>query len=233
MVVKSIFSFFGPPGAGKGTLAQNCAELLDFEILSVGNLCRQQILLKTDIGKRVKKFLDDSHLIADELIAHMVNDWVLSKIQIKDVLILDGFPRTKQQVELFKSFLNRFLPEIKFVVFNFDISKEISFKRCLQRLTCTNIDCFVSSSNYLSTNNKMRCGFCGSMLKKRKDDYFSNLSVRLDKFFKHKDKLLNFYKEIGQLVEFLDIDEKTTIEVFDYFVKKCVIKDKKTTGLLK
>lgn len=226
MAVKKIFSFFGPPGAGKGTLAQLCARKMNFEILSVGNLCRQQVLLKTDIGKRINSYLLSNNLIDDELIVNMVNDWVLSQSNNISNLILDGFPRTISQFNLFKAFINKFLPEIDFFVFNFDINSKKAFKRTLNRLVCTNINCCYVTSESLCRNNHRVCKFCGSILKKRNDDSHLMLKKRIDKFFRHKDKLLSYYKHIGQPVEVLRIEDQNINGIYAYFVDICCKNDK-------
>ena len=231
MAVKKIFSFFGSPGAGKGTLAQSCAEKLNFEILSVGNLCRQQILLKTDIGKKIEESLNRNSLISDELIVNMVNDWVLSRNNTAETLILDGFPRTTLQVKLFNDFLNRFLPKVQFLVINFEILRDIAFKRALQRLTCLNLDCLSVCSSNSEAEGKQRCLLCGSKAEKRKDDTPDNLEKRFDKFPEYKEELLSFYKKIGQPVENFDIEDKNIEDVFNYFVKTFLPHDKYTKEL--
>lgn len=217
MAVKKIYSFFGSPGAGKGTLAQLCAQNLNFEILSVGSLCRQQVLLNTDIGKKIDKALKCNSLIDDKLILSMVNDWVLSNLMSTEVLILDGFPRTIMQVDLFKSFLNRYLPVVEFLIFDFEISQKLAFKRVNARLICSNINCFKIA---LQSEVGSICKFCGSGLEKRADDNERILNNRLEKFFRHKRKLLSYYLDIGLPVEILNVENKNINELFNYFAKK-------------
>lgn len=226
MAVKKIFSFFGSPGSGKGTLAQSCAEKLNFEILSVGNLCRKQILLKTDVGNKIEESLRSNCLIPDQLIVDMVSDWVLSKIPKSNILILDGFPRTILQVKIFNSFLKRNLPKILFLVINFRISRDLAFKRALRRRICLNQDCLFISSNDLMSKDITRCNVCGSSVDKRIDDTNKNLEKRFEKFPEYKKELLSFYTKIGQKVVDLNIEDKNASDVYDYFLDKFLMQHK-------
>ncbi len=220
MAVKKIFSFFGSPGAGKGTLAQNCAEKLNFEILSVGNLCRKQILLQTDVGNKIEESLRKNCLIPDQLIVDMVSDWILSKSAKADILILDGFPRTILQVKLFNSFLKRNLPKILFLVINFKIPRDLALKRTLQRRTCVNQDCLFICSDNFESKDVTRCNICGSSVEKRIDDTNENLEKRFEKFPEYEKELLNFYAKIGQQVKDLNIENKNASDVYDCFLDK-------------
>lgn len=107
MVVKKIYSFL-IAGASEGTSAQGYAEKLNFEILSVGNLCRQQVLLKQTLVKKIQESLDFDFLIFDELLVNLFIDRVFSKKNAEQTLILDGLSRIILQVKFFNNFLNRF-----------------------------------------------------------------------------------------------------------------------------
>src|SRR5271170_593774 len=98
---KIIFSFFGAPGSGKGTLAERAARDLKFEVLSTGNLCRKHISQQTELGKKLDLYVKKGQLIPDELITLMVKEWLELAIQREVPIILDGYPRTKGQAAHF------------------------------------------------------------------------------------------------------------------------------------
>lgn len=221
MAVK-IYSFFGPPGSGKGTLAQFSAQKMNFEILSVGNLCRKLIAFNFDLGKEIKRYLDSESLIPDELIVNMVNDWVLSKVDSSNNLILDGFPRNIVQAELFLKFLNKYLPTAEFNVINFELSQDLALNRVLGRLMCLNSSClYVCTSFNREVDNKV-CNFCGAFVEKRKGDDLNILRKRFNKFSIFSQRLLKFYHEANVLVKNLNVENKKATEVFCYFRDKLV-----------
>ena len=102
---KIIFSFFGPPGSGKGTLAERAARELNFEVLSTGNLCRKHIAQKTALGEKLDFYVKKGQLIPDELITLMVKEWLESTLEAQVPIILDGYPRTKGQASHFLEML--------------------------------------------------------------------------------------------------------------------------------
>ena len=88
----------GPPGGGKGTQSKFLIDEFNIPQISTGDMLREHIKNKTEIGKKVKEFLDNGILVADSLILDMM------EIRFKDKdcengFILDGFPRTIVQAE--------------------------------------------------------------------------------------------------------------------------------------
>ena len=73
----------GPPGAGKGTQAKRLAETLGLSHVSTGEIFRQNISRKTELGLRVKELLEDGILVPDDLTIELVQDQIdLSLIHI-------------------------------------------------------------------------------------------------------------------------------------------------------
>jgi adenylate kinase len=87
----------GPPGAGKGTQAERVAKAYQIQTISTGDIFRANVAQKTDLGLRVKEYLDRGAYVPDEL----TNAMVLERLAEDDVssgFLLDGFPRTLPQV---------------------------------------------------------------------------------------------------------------------------------------
>lgn len=95
---------FGPPGAGKGTQAKLLEEKLGIPQLSTGDIFRKNIKEQTELGKMVTSILDQGKLVSDEIVVRLVQDAV-DKPDYKNGYILDGFPRTVVQAEMFDAFL--------------------------------------------------------------------------------------------------------------------------------
>lgn len=88
----------GPPGAGKGTQAKALAQQSGWLQLSTGDLFRDHIRRQTDLGRRVKKILDDGLYVPDDITVDMV------RARLRDIprstrVLFDGFPRTVAQAE--------------------------------------------------------------------------------------------------------------------------------------
>ncbi|GGZ23336.1 adenylate kinase [Echinicola pacifica] len=89
---------FGPPGAGKGTQSEKLIAKYQLEHISTGDLFRKHLGEGTDLGKLAKKYMDEGHLVPDEVVIGMVDDKIKSSTSAKG-FILDGFPRTVAQAE--------------------------------------------------------------------------------------------------------------------------------------
>jgi len=97
----------GPPGAGKGTQASRIATAFGVPAISTGDIFRANIREQTPLGVRVKAILDAGDLVPDAL----TNDLIADRISQTDAahgFLLDGYPRTEEQVK----FLDAFLAEL-------------------------------------------------------------------------------------------------------------------------
>lgn len=90
--------FFGPPGAGKGTVACKLAQALSIPHISTGDIFRAHIQNQTELGKKAKSILESGQLIPDELTTELVASR-LAEADAKKGYILDGYPRTLAQAQ--------------------------------------------------------------------------------------------------------------------------------------
>ncbi|MDD2385561.1 MAG: adenylate kinase [Bacteroidales bacterium] len=86
----------GPPGCGKGTQAKLIAKHLGFEHISTGDILRREILASTDLGKLAQAKIDDGNFVPDNVACEMITNFIKNNQHIKG-MVLDGFPRTKNQ----------------------------------------------------------------------------------------------------------------------------------------
>lgn len=214
----TIFSFFGPPGAGKGTLAERCRKELGFETLSTGDLCRKHVMLNTELGKKVAAQMKEGTLVADEYIIAMVKGYLLEKTDFSKPIILDGFPRTARQAQLFVEVLRHNNITLKFRVVRFDIPHDDIIKRLSNRLVCLDKDCqAIYSRISLPPQREGICDKCNSMLGQRSDDAIDVIRERLAIYPTYEQELLTFYNSINQPVDVLTINAKSAVKVFELF----------------
>ena len=114
--------FLGPPGAGKGTIAQLAKDALGIPHISSGQLFRDQIALGSPLGKKVEATLKAGNLVDDETTIEFVKER-LEADDVKKGYILDGFPRTIAQAEAMCIFSR---PE---AVINFTLTDEQIIRR--------------------------------------------------------------------------------------------------------
>jgi len=216
------FIFSGPPGAGKGTLAQLCKQKLGWVQLSTGDLCRKHISEGTSFGKQLDFVIKSGKLVDDTVILEMVTEWIEQHIVMAKAIIFDGFPRTLVQAELFVELLEKRFPQLSMQIINFEISDEILVERLVARRTCQNKKCqaIYSVRKCSSRNPKIKeiCDLCKSSLIQRVDDLPETVIKRLQVYHQHEKLLLNYCEKQGFKIEALNV--KQSIEkIFDKFVE--------------
>ena len=87
----------GPPGAGKGTQAALLAKRFGIPAISTGDIFRENVAGKTELGVEAKGYMDRGEYVPDDLTNALVRDR-LSKPDCQDGFLLDGYPRTIDQV---------------------------------------------------------------------------------------------------------------------------------------
>lgn len=87
----------GTPGAGKGTQAQRLSETFGIPAISTGDIFRHNVKNETELGKQAKAYMDRGEYVPDSLTNDLVRDR-LSQADATDGFLLDGYPRTADQV---------------------------------------------------------------------------------------------------------------------------------------
>ena len=94
----------GPPGAGKGTQAHRLSQALGVPAISTGDIFREHLRNETELGLKAKAFMDAGNNVPDTLTNDLVRDR-LSQPDAADGFLLDGYPRTTDQVRALDEFL--------------------------------------------------------------------------------------------------------------------------------
>jgi len=101
----SRFLLIGPPGAGKGTQAARLAESYGIPAISTGDIFRYNVKNETELGKLAKSFMDRGEYVPDSVTNDLVRDR-LNMDDAADGFLLDGYPRTADQVNELDSILD-------------------------------------------------------------------------------------------------------------------------------
>lgn len=94
----------GPPGAGKGTQAVRLAEFYGVPAISTGDIFRSNVKNETELGKQAKAFMDAGDNVPDSLTNALIRDR-LAEADAADGFLLDGYPRTTDQVRELDEYL--------------------------------------------------------------------------------------------------------------------------------
>ena len=182
----------GVPGSGKGTQAKLMAEKYRVPQISSGELLRQAVTEKTELGKRVASIIAAGELVSDGIVIDAVTERLRSN-ESKRGFVLDGFPRTipqAQQLDTRLGWMNRPLQ----LVLYFSLSPAVVKKRTLGRLECA--ECGASYNRYFSPPAKRGiCDHCGSKaLAQRPDDNQRAVRARLDAYEQDTAPLITYFK---------------------------------------
>ena len=179
----------GPPGAGKGTQAKFIAKKFNLYQLSTGDLLREEIKNKTEIGKKIKHVIAHGDFVVDEIVNQLLKT-VTTNSSNRNSIIFDGYPRNINQAENLETILNADNQSINFILF-LKVTREVIEKRILGRITCEK--CNKTFNKYLNNEEieKHKCG--NNYLKKREDDNQEVIITRYQEYMKKTKQVLDFY----------------------------------------
>jgi adenylate kinase len=206
----------GAPGAGKGTQAEMLTKLYNIPCISTGNIFREHIANKTQLGNLAKEYMDQGKLVPDSLVIELVKDR-LSKDDCKNGMILDGFPRTIPQAEALDEMLSEMNMPIDSVI-NVEVPDEVIIDRMSGRTVCPS--CGASYHKLFKIENVAgKCNECNSSLVQRDDDKEETVRKRLEIYHAQTKPLIAYYKQQDKV---LDIDGVGPVDEVRARVKKAL-----------
>jgi adenylate kinase len=196
--VSAFVVMLGPPGAGKGTQAKLLAEKLGVPHVSSGDLFRDHLGRKTELGLLAKEYMDRGDLVPDDVTVGMVVERI-GRPDCRDGVILDGFPRTLSQAAALDSALTERGQGVT-VVPLIQVADEEIVKRLTARRVCRNCGA-VYNLVFNPPNVEGVCDACGSELYQRDDDNLETVRNRLFTYYKETSPLIGYYFAKNLLVE--------------------------------
>jgi len=196
----------GPPGAGKGTQAQNIVKKFKLNQISTGELLRNEIKNNTEIGKEIKHSISKGDFATDDVVNRLLKR-IVTKDNFRNQIIFDGYPRNLNQAENLELIINSDNQSINYILF-LKVPRNIVEKRILRRITCEICN---KSFNEFIDKKEIENHKCGSKyLRKRNDDNQEVLINRYDEYMKKTKPVLDFYSSRNN---FHEIDGSEKIEV--------------------
>jgi adenylate kinase len=211
----------GPPGAGKGTQAKFLADHLDMPHISSGDLFRENLQAKTDMGKLAQTFMDRGDLVPDDVTIGMVRER-LSRPDCVNGAVLDGFPRTPAQADALANILAKTGNKVSLVPY-IAVPAPILIERLSGRWSCRTAG-HVYHEKYNPSKVAGKCDFDGSDLYQRDDDKKETVSRRIQVYFEQTAPLIEYYNAQGLIV---DIDGTQEIETVSHRLAETINRERK------
>jgi len=189
----------GPPGVGKGTQAAQLQALLGVPHVSTGNILRAAIQQEgSPLGREVRMFVESGRLVPD----HLMGDLIAERLEREDAaagFILDGFPRTLEQVSILEGVLGRLGLALDRVLMLVVPETEI-VRRLSGRRTCPKCGTVFHLESRPPAAPGV-CDECGSALVQRTDDTEQVIRERMKVYAGQTLPVADAYRAKGILVE--------------------------------
>jgi len=183
----------GPPGVGKGTYASAVSEKYGIPHISTGDIFRDEIKNSTELGKKIKAYVERGELVPDEIVIEVVKN-VLQSEKCRKGFILDGYPRTLRQAEALDDIVRIDL------VLNFVAPDEVIIERISGRRICLKCGA-IYHVTFMPPKRNGICDKCGGPVIQRKDDRPEVVKHRLKIYREKFAPILDYYRKKGLLLD--------------------------------
>ena len=206
-----------PPAAGKGTMASRLNKEFGLVCISAGELLRG-VDPETEIGKKIRDLQSRRELVSEDIVGKLMEDR-LSKDDIKNGFILDGYPRHMPQVEAVNNMCEKLNLKIDYAVL-LNVDYDLALKRTLGRQICPN--CKQTYNKLTGVNAPIvenMCNDCNVPLTTRNDDNEETFKKGFASYEENCAPVIEYYREKGMLIE-LDAskDPDYTFEQFQNII---------------
>ena len=182
---------FGPPGAGKGTQSKFIVKKFNLFQLSTGELLRNEIINKTQLGLNISSTMNSGNLVSDNIVSDLIEKYI-SNNNFNDRLIFDGYPRNISQAENLNLLLKKYNKKLDLVL-KLSVPIDIIKKRITGRSICS--ICGKIYNEYFNPA-PINANCCSSKyLQKRSDDTLDIAISRYENYEKNIKPVTDFYKE--------------------------------------
>ena len=211
----------GAPGTGKGTVGKLLSEELGIVHISSGEIFRSYAKKHNKLGEEIENYISNGLLVPDELAIQIVEKR-LEEPDVKNGVILDGFPRTRNQA-IVLDYILKLQRKMVNVAVELDLPDDDIVDRIVKRRTCINKNCReIYNLDFRPPKKEGVCDKCGGPLVQRIDDNEETVRKRLKTYHDTSEGLINYYKRENILYTVkLNNESNTTtkdvaIEIRDY-----------------
>ena len=177
----------GPPGAGKGTQAERFARERGLPKISTGDILREAVATKTEVGLRAKAIMDRGELVSDEVMIGIVGERLERPDALTSGFVLDGFPRTVAQAVALDGIMANRGPLIV-------VDIVVPEAELVRRLGTRSICRLCGTGASVGSTVGAACAKCGGRLVQRTDDNQAVVLERLKVYHRQSEPLVEYYK---------------------------------------
>lgn len=181
----------GPPGSGKGTQGERLHEDHRLPYYATGDILRAAVAEGSELGERVREYMDKGDLVPDDVIIAVICDRIGSA-EASDGFVLDGFPRTVPQAEALDAEMQRLDRRLS-VALLIDVSDDEVVRRLGGRRTCAK-EGHVFHIDFDPPKQEGVCDVCGGELVIRDDDKTDVIENRLEQYHEKTEPLVVYYE---------------------------------------
>jgi adenylate kinase len=204
--MKKRIILLGPPCSGKSTLSREIMKEISIPQISIGSILRKHIKEDTELGKRVKQYVEKGELVPDDMIAKLIEKRLLNP-DCQNGFILDGFPRNLSQVKILEDISKRNSFSIDAVI-NLKIPDEVVVKRVEGRRCCE--DCGAKYNLFDNPPKNEKCDLCDGVLVKSRDEDTKEVALKRLKDFQEKTiPAIGYLEKKGLVKTYENYDLKT------------------------
>jgi adenylate kinase len=181
----------GAPGSGKGTQAKKIAEAYGLTHVSTGEIFRDEIANKTELGQKVQGFVSTGKLVPDDVVIEVL----ATKLDNLNggSFLLDGFPRTAEQAYALDSYLKKSDRDLGGIIY-IEVPVAELVKRLGGRWTCSKCNS-VYNTDSQPPKEAGKCDKDGTALFQREDDKPESIQKRLRVYDEQTKPLVAYYKK--------------------------------------
>ncbi len=205
----------GPPGAGKGTQAEKITKKYKIPHISTGDIFRDNIKNKTELGRIAKGYIDKGELVPDSVVSSIIEDRLLQE-DTKNGFLLDGYPRTINQAIVLDDMLKKHNIELDFVV-KIKVNLDILVNRITGRRVCKECGATFHITFHPPTKSGI-CDLCNGELFQRSDDNNDTVMNRINVYIKQTAPLIEYYTN-QKIIKVIN-GEQSVNDVFDEIIKE-------------
>jgi adenylate kinase len=195
--MRDVYILLGAPGSGKGTQAKPIASKLGIPHISLGDVLRAAVKNQTKVGIIAKNFIEAGKLVPDEVVLQVAEEAIKGP-EYQKGFVVDGFPRTLVQANLFDELVKKLGFSINKVIY-IDLPLTEILKRLSGRRSCRKCGA-VYHTIFNAPKKEGVCDLCGGELYQRQDDTEATIKVRFEVYEKETSPLVGYYKKAGKLV---------------------------------
>lgn len=192
-ILPKVIYLMGPPGGGKGTQAQLLANKIGFNRFSTGDAFRHTARQNTELGRRVKKTIDNGILCPPEMAAEIVIAAIKKQTEAGTGLLFDGTPRTVEEAKMVDEFFAQQGYSEPLVIY-LAVDKEEMIRRNSIRKFCLGV---AGDFPVVNEKDEKKCLEAGGTVGTRPDDDPAKFATRWDEFMTKTYPVVEKYRQQG------------------------------------